>query len=39
MQRELEDSEQVFAEWQAAIRHVAKLEDEVVAMSAAGGHD
>jgi hypothetical protein len=39
LQRELEDGEQVFAEWQAAIRCVAELEEKVAAMSAAEGHD
>jgi hypothetical protein len=33
LRRELEDGEQVFAEWQAAIAHVSELEAEVAAMS------
>jgi hypothetical protein len=39
LRRELDDSEQAFAEWQAAIRRVAELEDEVAAMSPMDGDE
>jgi hypothetical protein len=34
LRQEIEDSEQRFTKWQAAIRHVAELEDAVASMSA-----